>query len=139
MWMPMKVPFRLMAVLLLLIFPSHAILGCSIVTGINQSIRITSNVPGAEIHIDGIPYGVTSEGKPVVAKLKKSKQHYVTASKKGYASSTLSVHPTVSALGILDIIGAAIFILPIITIATGQAFELEPEALHLVLDEDHPR
>jgi hypothetical protein len=114
---------------------SHMVFGCAFVTGRYQNVPITTNVPGAKVFIDGRPFGVSrGEGDPLIANLKKSKEHYVTVTKDDYESTTRSLRATLSGVGILDAIGAAIFILPIITVVTGFAYELEPDALYIPLD-----
>ena len=117
------------------LFCSYIVFGCAFATGLRQDVPITTNVPGALIFIDGSHFGVTTvNGPPLIANLKKSKQHYITASKEGYLSTTRSLHPTLSSLGILDLVGGAIILIPIITLITGHAYELEPDALYLPLD-----
>ena len=114
---------------------SCLVLGCAFVTGRYQNVLITTNVPDAKVFVDGQPFGVSKgEGTPLIANLKKSKEHYVTATKDGYESTTRSLHATLSGIGILDVIGAALFLLPIITVLTGHAYELEPDSLYLPLD-----
>jgi len=109
--------------------------GCSFVTGVTETIPIRTNVPGARIHVDGEPVGTSpADGSPLFVTLKKSKQHYVTATKEGYESNTLSLRTTLSGIGIVDVIGAWIWLLPIIPVVTGHAWTLEPESLYLQLD-----
>jgi hypothetical protein len=95
------------------LFCSYIVFGCAFATGLRQDVPITTNVPGALIFIDGSHFGVTTvNGPPLIANLKKSK----------------------SSLGILDLVGGAIILIPIITLITGHAYELEPDALYLPLD-----
>jgi hypothetical protein len=127
---------RVITVVLIPCLTIYSIWGCAFATGgLKQEVPITTNVPGAKIIIDGQPFGTSPpEGAPLIANLKKSKQHYVTASKDGYTSTTRSLSTTLNSLGMLDIIGAALWLLPIITLLTGHAWELEPESLYLPLD-----
>jgi hypothetical protein len=121
--------------ILVSMFFCYMAFGCAFATGLRQDVPITTNVPDVSIFIDGRPFGATTaNGPPLIANLKKSKQHYVTASKEGYQSTTRSLNPTLSSLGILDLVGAAIILIPVITLITGHAYELEPDALYLPLD-----
>jgi PEGA domain len=104
-----KTNFKLFSMISILSI-SHLVFGCAFVTGRYQNVPITTNVPGAKIFIDGQPVGISQrEGIPLVANLEKSKEHYVTAAKDGYESTTRSLHATLSDIGILDVIGTAIF------------------------------
>lgn len=134
MLIPAKTPFKFFSILAILCV-SGLVLGCAFATGLRQDIPITANVKDATIFIDGVPFGkTTTESTPLIANLKKSKQHYVTASKDGYASTTRSLHPTLSSLGILDLVGTWFILIPVITLITGHAYELEPDSLYLPLD-----
>jgi hypothetical protein len=131
---------RSVVMVLLPCLTAYFIWGCAFATGgLLQEVPVTTNVSGAKIMVDGQPYGNSPDGgAPLIVNLKRNKPHFVTASKDGYESSTRSLEKTLNSLGMLDAIGAAIWLLPIVTLITGQAWELEPESLYLPLDRMTP-
>jgi len=109
--------------------------GCSFFTGLHETIPVRTNVPGARILVDGQPMGTTPQAdSPLYVTLRKDKDHYVTATKEGYESSTRSLQRKLSGVGFVDVVGAYFWLLPIVTIGTGHAWTLEPDSLYLTLD-----
>lgn len=107
---------------------------CSFVNGTTQRIAVTSTVPDVRVLADGQPVGTTGPENPLIIRLKRKNSHYLTGVKEGYSSYPVNVQATLSSLGVLDVIGGFIFLLPFITLITGHAFELEPDSVYLNLE-----
>ena len=130
------VPFVMPYVLLTFILSTFP--GCALVNGTTQRVAITSNVPDVKIVVDGRPRGRTEEGAPLVVVLKRSSEHIVTALKDGYTSNYVRIDSQLCTLGILDIVGTWLFLLPGISLLTGGAFELTPSEVYIALDPKQP-
>jgi hypothetical protein len=102
---------------------------CALVNGTKQRVEITTNIGAARVFVDGRPVGrIDDEGKPLIVPLERKAPHTVTA----------TVDSRVSFLGILDLIGACVFLLPGVSFVAGTAWELEPSTVYLELDRDQP-
>jgi hypothetical protein len=112
---------------------------CALVNGTKQRVEITTNIGAARVFVDGRPVGrIDDEGKPLIVPLERKAPHTVTASKEGYRTRSATVDSRVSFLGILDLIGACVFLLPGVSFVAGTAWELEPSTVYLELDRDQP-
>jgi hypothetical protein len=108
--------------------------GCSLTQGTHQKVAITTNVSGAKVLVNGKPVGESrGEGSPLVVSLKRNDTHVVSVQKDGYSSQYQKVESKISTLGILDLIGTWLFLLPGISFLTGSAMELEPADVYVVL------
>ena len=108
--------------------------GCALANGTTQKVSINTSVPEARIFVDGTPRGTTEEGRPVVVDLKRHSDHIVVASKEGFTSSQATINNGLSGLGVADVVGTCLFILPCISLLTGSAWELSPTSVFLPLD-----
>ena len=98
-------------------------------SGSNDTVRISSNPAGAEVFIDGAPYGKT----PLTLKLQKDNYYHVAISHEGYETAYVSI---TSREGIGWIILDAIFLgAPMIIDAiTGAWASLTPDNISVRLD-----
>jgi hypothetical protein len=108
--------------------------GCALVNGSSQRISISTSVPDARIVVDGRPVGKTQEGEPLVLIVKRNEDHVITAQKDGYISKYQRTETRICTLGVLDLVGACIFLIPVISFITGGAFEIQPSDVYIALD-----
>ena len=64
----------------------------TIVNGTHQDVLINSNVEGATVKVDGVPYGKT----PLQTELKRTTGHVVQLSAEGYETAAVVVHNEMS-------------------------------------------
>ena len=98
-------------------------------SGSNDTVRINSNPKGADVLIDGAPYGKT----PLTLKLQKDNYYHVAISHEGYETAYVSITSR-EGVGwiILDAIG---FGFPMIVDAiTGAWASLKPDNINVSLD-----
>jgi hypothetical protein len=107
--------------------------GCAFVNGSRQSVSVSTNVP-ARIYSDSLAVARTDGRSPTPLKLRRGDQHFLVAKADGYQDSSASLKRKLNALGILDLIGAMIIALPVVTFATGHAYSIEPGEVHLELE-----
>jgi len=101
--------------------------GCSLFAPSTQPLTIHTNENGAQIYVDGAMVGV---GSAVVDVARTS--HHVRAVL-GDRESHSSVGTRVSALGVLDIIGGILFLVPFIGIAGDGFMELDRTTVQLTI------
>ena len=106
---------------------------CSFVHGGHQRVTISTNVP-AKIYAGNRLVGETNGG-PATAKLRRGKGHVITARAKGYDEVSTRLERQITLLGALDLAGAILLVVPVITFATGHAYALTPGEIHLDLEE----
>ena len=70
----------------------------------------------------------------MVVRLKRGSDHIITAQKEGYTSNYIRLESQLRPLGIVDVIGTWLFLLPGISLLTGGAYELEPSEIYIALD-----
>jgi hypothetical protein len=105
---------------------------CSFVHGSHQKVRVSTNVP-AKIYVEGRLVAETN-GEAATAKLRRGKAHLITARAEGYEEAFTSLGRELTFLGTLDLIGAILITLPVVTFATGHAYSVSPDEIHLDLE-----
>jgi hypothetical protein len=105
---------------------------CSFVHGSHQKVQISTNVP-AKIYV-GDRLIAETDGAPTTAKLRRGRTHFITAKAPGYEEAFTALERELTFLGTLDLIGALLITLPVITFATGHAYSVSPGELHLDLE-----
>ena len=101
---------------------------CSFAGGSTQSIMIQASDPAAEIYVDG---GYVGKGTANVS-LAKKRAHSVMA-KVGDRVGIARVDKSISTLGVLDIIGGVLFLVPLIGIFAPGFWELEPDTVYVAI------
>ena len=94
--------------------------GCSAFKPATQSVIITASDTSAEIFINAEPKGVGT----VTAELRRNKSHAIMA-KVGDRVGTATIGTSVSATGILDIVGGLFWLVPLIGIVTPGFYDLD--------------
>ena len=109
-------PFRQAVVAVL----GASVFGCSAFAPHTQEVTINSVPMGADVKVDGVPYGPT----PVTVKLQRNKDHAIIATR-GQQIGAQTVGNHLSLTGALDIAGTFVFIVPVIGLFTPGAFSLD--------------
>ena len=102
--------------------------GCSFLASSTQPLTVTCNDPEAELFIDGNPVGKGT----VQVNVQRDAIHAVTA-KSEKQTRTVFVGYKMSAVGILDIVGGCIWLLPFIGLAAPGSRQLERESVGVIL------
>jgi len=129
--MPMKPgllqkPSRVFGILICAMYLS----GCSLFGGSSQSFSITSNPMGATVRINGQQVGVT----PLQHQVSRRGDLLVEVEKSGYKSQFRQTSRKLSSLGIVDVIGGAVLLLPLIGLIAPGAWEQDPAAIGFSLE-----
>jgi hypothetical protein len=105
--------------------------GCATVAtggGGDQTVRITSDVPGADVTVDGLPAGAT----PAEVKLSRRSTHTVEVAAAGFETTRLAVAPQFNPWVIGNVVfGGVVGI--VVDFATGATTTLKPNELTVKL------
>jgi len=104
--------------------------GCSAFAGSRQSFSVTASERDAQIYINGELVGHGN----VQTTVSKNKSVSVMVKKEGYYPATRDIGTTMSFIGILDIIGGCIFLLPFIGLAFPGSHELDKSSVSIILE-----
>ena len=107
--------------------------GCSVFRPAKQAIRIETTPSGVPVFVDGQDRGPS----PVTIELQRNQSHKIMASTQG-AVYTRELNPKLSAAGTLDIIGAAVVLVPGVGLLAPGAYDLDMMNVILHLDEKPP-
>lgn len=108
--------------------------GCALTNGSHQNVVITTNVEQASVTVDGHSQGETNgANEPMIVSMKRSKKHTVIVEKDGFTPKYAMIDKEICTLGYLDIAGAVLFLIPVVSFIQGGAFELSPEEVYLPL------
>ena len=103
--------------------------GCSAFRSSTQVVMINSNVPEADVYINGAFVGKT----PVSTQVKRSKDFGVSVRKAGYVPAALTVESHLNVTGVLDIVGTLLFLVPVIGLFTSGAWSLDETQINVNL------
>ena len=103
--------------------------GCSMFVGSRQDFSVSSNLPDAQILINGEFIGNGN----VKTTVPRNRSVSVMVKKDGYYPVTRDIGTKMSTLGVLDIIGGCIFLLPFIGLAFPGSQELDISSVSLIL------
>ncbi len=99
-----------------------------LVNGTKQQVQINSNPDGADISVNGIPYGQT----PNTIQLHRKQTHQVQLAKKGYTTTSHSIDRRLSGWVWVDFY---FLIIPgFVDLGVGSAYTLDPEAINAQLE-----
>ena len=85
--------------------------------------------PDAQIYVNGQLIGLGS----VETRVKKNQSVSVMAKKEGFYPVSREIDTTISSIGILDIVGGCIFLIPFIGLAAPGAHELDQSSVSLTM------
>lgn len=105
---------------------------CSFFGSGTQSLSISSEPAGAKVTVNGESFGTT----PVIATVSRKRDASILVTKEGYGSQTRIADSKLGTLGILDIVGGVIWLVPFLGLLDPGAYELEPSNFTVVLEEE---
>ena len=109
--------------------------GCSIFGGNSQPLTVNSDPPGANVLINGTLAGTT----PLQHQVPRRGDLTVEVQKAGYLPQTRVTGRKLSSVGIVDVIGGALFLLPLLGLIAPGAWEQDPGIIGITLEPDHPQ
>ncbi|MEM1057175.1 MAG: PEGA domain-containing protein [Bacteroidota bacterium] len=105
--------------------------GCgTILNGPRQNVPIYSTPEGAEIEINGRPYGTT----PAAFRLTRDRTHIVVIRKEGYKEARIVIRRRVDATPLVLNIFVPFYLGYVADFTNGSAFRLLPGQLDIVLE-----
>ncbi|ACC98329.1 lipoprotein, putative [Elusimicrobium minutum Pei191] len=106
--------------------------GCSAFGGSKQKLTVMTNVSEAEIYINGEKKGTGT----TTVKVKRNQDVQIMAKKEGYKTDYRHIGTTLSTLGVLDLIGGCLILIPFIGLAFPGAHELNQSNIALDLEKE---
>ena len=106
--------------------------GCSFFGPRRQLLTVSSDPPGAQVFVNGERVGET----PLQHRVRRSQDVLIELRKPGYETAYHTTHRTLSTLGILDAVGAAVILVPIVGLMSGAAWQHDPAVVGIILDRD---
>lgn len=108
---------------------------CSIFGGSSQSLTVNSEPPGANVLINGTLAGTT----PLQHQVPRRGDLTVEVQKAGYKPQSRMTGRKLSSVGIVDVIGGALFLLPLLGLIAPGAWEQDPSTIGITLEPDNPQ
>lgn len=121
-----KVAFRLMSLAVI----SCYMAGCSLFGSNKQSIGVSSDHPGAQVFASGKPVGTT----PIHFEVERGDIQIVEVRKPGYQTQFRTLSRKMSTLGILDIVGGGIWLVPLVGLFADASHEHDPAEIGVTLE-----
>lgn len=112
----------------LMVFQS---LGCSLAAPGTQSIAIVPSHPKADVYVDGVQIGTGT----VTAVLSRENSHTVMAKCPG-SSGIFTIQRGLSTMGLLDVVGGVLILVPFIGLFSPGAFELSPPTAAVAIPDE---
>ncbi len=104
--------------------------GCSLFGGSSQNFAVSSDPVGATVRINGQQVGVT----PLQQQVSRRGDLLIEVEKAGYKSQFRQTSRKLSSLGIIDVVGGAVLLLPLIGLIAPGAWEQDPAAMGFSLE-----
>lgn len=108
---------------------------CSLVGKGSQRFSVNSHPPGALVFLDGNPVGAT----PLSTRIKRGDETSVMVRMDGYYPAMMTTSGSLSTLGIIDVVGGFIFLLPFFGLMSDAAWEQDPSTWTVVLVEENQK
>ena len=109
--------------------------GCSAFVPWSQDLSVTSSELDAEIYVNGRFVGTGN----IIVRVPRNQNVSVLAKKDGYYPSIRHIGTTISATGVLDIIGGSIILIPFIGLAFPGAQSLNKDNVTLYMEKEADR
>lgn len=106
---------------------------CSIFGGSSQALTVNSEPPGANVLINGTLAGTT----PLQHQVPRRGDLTIEVQKNGYTPQSRTTGRKLSSVGIVDVIGGALFLLPLLGLIAPGAWEQDPGIIGITLEPDH--
>lgn len=120
--------FNMMRFLFILILPVLLLSGCSFFVSSRQDVTINTAPKDTRVLVDGEWYHA-----PVRIQKKRNRKLAITIAKEGYETQSVNVDYHLNDIGILDIVGGGIFLIPFIGLLHGGAYELDQSNFYFEL------
>ncbi|TKB90401.1 MAG: PEGA domain-containing protein [Nitrospira sp.] len=117
---------------LMILLSTIALAGCSFFGGSSQNFTVSSSPTGATVRINGQQIGVT----PLQHQVPRRGELLVEVEKPGYKSQFRQTSKKLSGLGIADVVGGSVILLPLIGLVSPGAWEQDPPGMGFSLDPD---
>ena len=121
-----KVSFRLISLAVV----SCYLAGCSLFGPRSESIGVSSDPPGARVIASGKPVGTT----PLHFEAQRGDNLLIEVQKPGYQTQYRTLSRKMGTLGILDIVGGAIWLVPFFGLLSSAAYEHDPAEIGITLE-----
>jgi len=108
---------------------------CSIFGGSSQALTVNSDPSGANVLINGALAGTT----PLQHQVPRRGDLTVEVQKAGFKPQSRMTGRKLSSVGIVDVIGGALFLLPLLGLIAPGAWEQDPGAIAVTLEPDNPQ
>ena len=103
---------------------------CSLFGPRHETVGVSSDPPGANVTVSGRPVGTT----PVHFEVHRGDNLLLEVKKSGYQTQYRSASRRLSTLGILDVVGGAMFLLPLIGLLSSAAWEHDPAEFGITME-----
>lgn len=103
--------------------------GCSLFASSTQKLTISSDPDGAEVVVNGELVGST----PLQTRIRRRGDASIIIRKEGFKTVTRSTDRSLSTVGILDIIGGCIWLVPFLGLIADGAWKQEPTNMSVML------
>jgi hypothetical protein len=104
--------------------------GCSVFGSNTQMVTISSEPEGARVTVNGQRAGET----PLRMRVSRSEDLLVEVRKAGYETAFRSSHRTLSGLGIADVVGGSVWLVPLFGLLSSAAWEHDPSTFAFLLE-----
>ena len=104
--------------------------GCSLFGPRSESIGVSSDPPGARVIASGKPVGTT----PLHFEAQRGDNLLIEVQKLGYQTQYRTLSRKMGTLGILDIVGGAIWLIPFFGLLSSAAYEHDPAEIGITLE-----
>lgn len=102
---------------------------CSLFGPRMQTITVSSDPLGANVIVNGERVGHT----PLRSQVRRGEDLLIEVREPGYSTEYRTTHRTLSTLGIMDVIGGWIFLVPFIGLVSPAAWKHEPATFGFIL------
>ena len=106
--------------------------GCSFFAPKTQSISINSEPEAAEVVIDNTEHFTT----PCDVTVSRNDNVSIIVRKDGYRTKTVKLNRTLSTTGVLDVVGACIFLVPALGLLSPGAYKMDQNSVYVPLVKD---
>jgi hypothetical protein len=104
--------------------------GCSLFGPRTQVLTISSDPPGAAVLLNGKPVG----DAPLQVEVRRDEDVLIEVREPGYQTGYRTPHHSLSTLGIIDLAGGSVILLPLLGLFSSAAWKHDPSTYAVILD-----
>jgi len=104
--------------------------GCSLFGPRSQTITVSTDPAGAEVYFNGKSVGKS----PLQYQARRSDDLMLEIRKPGYVTEYRNIDKTLSTVGLVDLIGGSVILVPFAGLLSSAAWEFEPASFGFVLE-----